>query len=225
MTTLMPIEVPYLPEKRIERDAAALLAEFEQARSVQIDTPVPIEGIIEKHLKLRLEFDDMYQLLGIPRCPFLIEPDILGAMDFNERRIVIDEYLDPEENPPQEGRYRFTLAHETGHWQLHRNLFVNDPMQVFLFNKPAAPAIICRSSQARERVEWQANFFWSCLLRPRNLVMAALKEMCPDGKPRVVQPCTPVNHPFVEVPRRECQIADLDSSEVEDYLLDRIARP
>ena len=42
--------VPYLPEKQIERDAAALLAEFEQARSVQIDTPVPIEGIIEKHL-------------------------------------------------------------------------------------------------------------------------------------------------------------------------------
>src|SRR3954454_23197017 len=166
MTILMPIEVPYLPEKRIERDAAALLAEFEQARSVQIDTPVPIEGIIEKHLKLRLEFDDMYQLLGIPRCPFLIEPDILGAMVINERRIVIDEYLDPEENPSQEGRYRFTLAHETGHWQLHRNLSANDQMQISMFDKPVAPAMICRSSEVRKRQEWQANFYASCLLMP-----------------------------------------------------------
>ena len=66
----MPTEVPYLPEKRIERDATALLAEFEQARSVPIGPPVPIEDIVEKHLKLGLEFDDMHQLLGIPRCRF-----------------------------------------------------------------------------------------------------------------------------------------------------------
>ena len=45
----------------------------------------------------------MHQLLGVPRSR---EPDILGAMFFDERRIVIDESLDPEENPSNEGRYR-----------------------------------------------------------------------------------------------------------------------
>ena len=30
-------------------------------------------------------------------------------MFFDEARIVIDESLDPEENPTKEGRYRFTL--------------------------------------------------------------------------------------------------------------------
>jgi hypothetical protein len=42
----MLTEVPYLPEKRIERDTTALLAEYEQARGVQIHPPIPIDSII-----------------------------------------------------------------------------------------------------------------------------------------------------------------------------------
>ena len=54
----MPRKVPYLQEEQIERDAAALLAEFAQARSVVIAPPIPIEDIVEKHLKLGIEFED-----------------------------------------------------------------------------------------------------------------------------------------------------------------------
>ena len=79
-----------------------------------IAPPIPIEDIVEKHLKLGFEFDDMHQLFGVPRSGLGFEPDILGAIFFDERRIVIDESLDPEENPSMEGRYRFTLAHEGG---------------------------------------------------------------------------------------------------------------
>lgn len=50
-------KVPYLQEEQIERDAAALLAEYEQARGVKIEWAVPIEDIVEKHLKLGIEFD------------------------------------------------------------------------------------------------------------------------------------------------------------------------
>ena len=111
-------KVPYLQEGQIERDAAALLAEYERARGVQIVRAVPIEDIVEKHLKLGIEFNDMHQLLGVPRSGLGLEPDILGSMFFDERRIVIDENLDPEEKPTKEGRYRFPLAHEGGgHWR------------------------------------------------------------------------------------------------------------
>ena len=92
-------------------------------------------------------------------------------------------------------------------------------------NEPAQPSIVCRSSQAKKPIEWQADFYASCLLMPRKLVMAAWDEMFPDRKPRVPQPRTPVNHPFVEVPRVECQIGDHDCSETDDNVLDRIARP
>jgi hypothetical protein len=126
----MSVPVPYLSDEVIERDAAALLAEYAQARGTAIIPPVPIENIVEKHLKIGIEFDDTHRLFGVPRSGLGLEPDILGAMFFDEARIVIDESLDPEENPAKEGRYRFTLAHEGGgHWRLHRHLFAKDPTQ------------------------------------------------------------------------------------------------
>jgi hypothetical protein len=135
--------VPYLSDEAIERDAA-LLAEYAQAHGVTVKPPIPIENIVEKHLKLRVEFDDTHKLFGIPRDPES-DPDILGAIFFDETRIVIDESLDPEENPTKEGRYRFTLAHEGGgHWRLHRHLFTKDPTQAALFGGPSAPSVVCR---------------------------------------------------------------------------------
>jgi hypothetical protein len=82
----MPKFIPYLAEKVIERDAAALLAEYAQARGLVIVPPVPIEDIVEKYLKLGIEFDDTHKLFGVPRSGR--DPDILGAIFFDHRRIV-----------------------------------------------------------------------------------------------------------------------------------------
>ena len=222
ITHLMAKKVPYLREEQIERDAAALVAEVEEAHGIIITPPIPIEDIVEKHLKLGIEFDDMHQLLRVPRSGPGLDPDILGAMYFDERRIFIDESLDPEENPPREGRYRFTLAHEGGgHWRLHRHLFTKDPAQISLFNEPAPPSVVCRSSQAKEPVEWQADFYASCLLMPRKLVIAAWGEMFPDHKQRILQPRNPIDHPFVEVPR----IGKFNCSQTDENALNRIAQP
>ena len=220
--------VPYLAEEAIERDAEALLAEFAHARDVVIEPPIPIEDIMEKHLKLGIEFDDTHRLFGIPRTG--IDPgqgpDILGAIFFDEKRVVVDESLDPEENPNKEGRYRFTLAHEGGgHWRLHRQLFAKDAAQASLFGRKSVPSVVCRSSQAKERVEWQADFYASCLLMPRKLVFAAWDDAFPDRKRRVLAPETPVEHPFVEVPQISCSIAGHEWTESAEEALGRIARP
>jgi Zn-dependent peptidase ImmA (M78 family) len=165
--------IPYLSETAIERDAAALLAEYALARGVAIAPPIPIEDIVEKHLKLRIEFDDTHRLFGIPRDPEC-GADILGAMFFNEARIVIDESLDPEETPGVEGRYRFTLAHEGGgHWRLHRWIFGRRSALDVLLGALDVPSFVCRSSEAKRREEWQADFYASCLLMPRKLVIEA----------------------------------------------------
>ena len=220
----MTKNVPYLSDEAIERDAALLLADFAQARGVVIAPPIPIEDIVEKHLKLGLEFDDTHRLFGVPRPDR--RPDILGAMFFDEARIVIDESLDPEQDPDKEGRYRFTLAHEGGgHWRLHRRLFAKNPAQAALFGGPVAPSVVCRSSQAKDRVEWQADFYASCLLMPRKLVFAAWDEEFPDRKQRVLKPRIPASHPFVEIQRTECWIGGLDCSESENDALDRVAQP
>jgi hypothetical protein len=218
-------QVPYIPEEAIERDSEALLAEYEHARNVTIAPPVPIEAIIEKHLKLRVEFDDTHKIFDLPRPPGQ-GVDILGAIFFDEARIVIDESLDPDENRAMEGRYRFTLAHEgCGHWRLHRHLFATNPAQAALFDQPAVPSFICRSSQAKEPVEWQAEFYASCTLMPRKLVFVVWDEMFPDRKRRVLQPVTPIDHPFVEIARFNGGIPGAEFTESDDAALDRFARP
>ena len=177
--------VPYLAEEAIERDAEALLAEFAHARDVVIEPPIPIEDIMEKHLKLGIEFNDTHRLFGIPRTDLGQGPDILGAIFFDEKRVVVDESLDPEEYSHKEGRYRFTLAHEGGgHWRLHRSLNAKDPAQAAQFGGSSVPSVISRSSQANERIEWQANFYASCLLMPRNLVFRAWKREFEVLEPR-----------------------------------------
>jgi len=100
---------------------------------------------------------------------------------------VIDESLDPEEIPRTEGRYRFTLGHEGGgHWRLHRWIFARNPAQGALFGGPEFPSFICRSSEAKRREEWQADFYASCLLMPRNLIIEAWRKRFGDTKPRIL---------------------------------------
>ena len=52
--------VSYVPDEAIEKDAQALLVEYAHARGVTIEAPVAIDDIIEKHLKIGIEFDDTH---------------------------------------------------------------------------------------------------------------------------------------------------------------------
>ena len=122
----MAIAVPFLSENEIRRSAALLLAEFGCLRDWTNAPPVPIEEVLEKHLKLKLDFDDLHGKLGIPRNGE--EPEVLGALWAESAEVFIDESLDPDEHPEREGRYRFTLAHEIGHWCLHKD-YLTSPAQ------------------------------------------------------------------------------------------------
>jgi Zn-dependent peptidase ImmA (M78 family) len=173
----MALRVPFIADKVIERDAEALLAQYAHARNVEIKAPIQIEDIVEKHLKLHVEFDDLHHLLGIPRNRPGLEPDVFGAIWLETGEIVIDESLDPEEHPSIEGRYRFTLAHEGGgHWRLHRPLVQASVGQELLFDDTRQPTVVCRSSQSKERVEFQADLYASCLLMPRKLILRAWQD-------------------------------------------------
>jgi Zn-dependent peptidase ImmA (M78 family) len=203
----------------------ALLAEYAHARGGAIEAPIEIDDIVEKHLKIGIEFDDMHRRFGVRRSGLGFDPDILGAIYFEQKRIVIDESLDPDANPSKEGRYRYTAAHEVGHWQLHRALFGKDPAQTSLLEIRAEPSVVCRSSQAKERIEVQADLYASCLLMPRKLVMAAWDDAFPDRKPRVLRPAVPIDHSFVEFDRDDYGTPARMEAETDDQALDRLAAP
>ena len=182
------------------------------------------DDIIEKHLKLGIEFDDTHRLFGVPRSGIGFVPDILGAIFLKQKRIVIDESLDPDANPTKEGRYRYTVAHEVGHWRLHRALFGKDPAQTSLLEADT-PSVICRTSQAKARIELQADLYASCVLMPRKLVFAAWDEAFPDRKQRVLKPSEPIDHPFVETVRFESRIPGTAFTKKDDQALENFAKP
>jgi Zn-dependent peptidase ImmA (M78 family) len=221
----MTIQVPYLSHEAIELDARALLAEYARARSVTVKAPIPIEDIVEKHLKLRIEFDDLHKVLNVPQAGR--DPDIFGAIWVAKREIWIDQSLDPEEHPELEGRYRFTISHEAGgHWRLHRRYLATDPAQASLFGGPFKPAVVCRSSQKKERAEWQADFYASCLLMPRWLVADAWKQQFGTQNPIVYEL---VKHtPQAIRPRgngpRHIALFLADILEPHAYLFDNVAK-
>lgn len=152
--------VKFLHEKQIEREAKLLLDEWAE-KGHQITVPIPLDDLVELHLRLPFEIVDLRSQFG--------GHDVMGAIWFNDGTIRIDASLDPHEFPHLRGRYNFTVAHEVGHWRLHRSQLLDDPNERTLFEAGSKPAFVCRDGDSVPE-EWQANAFAGCLLMPRELV-------------------------------------------------------
>ncbi|MEZ6100252.1 MAG: ImmA/IrrE family metallo-endopeptidase [Pirellulaceae bacterium] len=161
-------KLPYLTDSHIEEEAALLLAEFGNKHGQVLAPPIPIDDIVDVYLRLRIEMNDLQNLFGVG--------DVHGALWVNQRRVEVDMSLDPEVFPAMRGRYHFTLAHEAGHWRLHRRLFQRKANQLSLLPEGAErPEYVCRSTD-RNPIEIQANKFAAALLMPREMVKRAWHE-------------------------------------------------
>ena len=160
----------FLTDQEFEDEAALLLAEYGNQHGQVTAPPVPIDDIVEGHLKLAIEFRDL-------RADYP-EGDVLGCIWFNDKKIAIDLSLVPEDYPAMLGRYRFTLAHELAHWRLHRYLYLHRANEQTLFpSGQARPDHVLRSRQS-DPLEFQANRLAGCLLMPREMVKRAWHEWC-----------------------------------------------
>ena len=168
----MSIEVPYLSDHDIQAAAQQLLTDYAVAKSPVNAPPVPIERFV-RFLGLRQEMHDLYSLLNIERES---NSELLGAVCFNSKRVFVHEALDPEKRSWLEGRYNFTLAHEVGHWVLHRRYFPDHSEQGSFFDKAIKPAVICRTREDKRPIEIQANKFAAYLLMPAPLVVESWKQ-------------------------------------------------
>lgn len=81
---------------------------------------------------------------------------VSGLCDFQARRIYVNK-LDSAE------RQTFTMAHELGHWLLHRDVFLNDPDRYPVLPRFSAP-------DRADPLEKEANKFAACLLVPSRLL-------------------------------------------------------
>lgn len=154
------MKVPWLTKAGIAQMADDVISDYESQTGKRVSAPVPVEDIIEFGLGLRLAFEDLRGKLNMG--------DVLGATYVKSRKISADTSLDL---PGAEGRLCFTLAHEAGHWVLHRGL-------VDLSPKGGGGFIFCRTRDAKRPMEWQADRFASCLLMPESLVKEAFARAC-----------------------------------------------
>jgi len=163
---ITPIKVPFLKPSELDHAAAELLRNYAAWKGSPVRPPIDVDEIVEGHLELDFEVLDLRQVLGMP--------DVLGATWFDDGRICVDESLEGKE-----GRFAFTVAHELGHWVLHRPIIEMDKVTLPLFaakvDEEPKPAIVCRSRAREQPAEWQANQFAARLLMPASDVRALMR--------------------------------------------------
>jgi len=119
------------------------------AASVQPATfPIPVESIAEHFLGYDLEITDK----GL-----FVSGDVLGGISFETNTIFVNASIENHD-----GRYAFTVAHEIGHHELHRNLYIEHVLD--------HSNILCREVLKKPLIEKQADRFAAALLVPRSLI-------------------------------------------------------
>ena len=156
----MKTRVPYMQKQRIAEIAQKVISAYQAKVGYTVEPPIPVEDIIERLLNVKLDYINFEEMLGIT--------GVLGATYIHKNIICINEKL---LNDKSEGRLAFTCSHEIGHWVLHRK-YVHTTDK---YGK-AKDTIICRSKNAKLPVEWQADYFASCLLMPKEHVKNAFYQ-------------------------------------------------
>jgi len=168
----MSFQVPYRRKSEIESMSLDLLGKYQQWKGTTLKPPISIDEIIENFLSINLQFDNLQELLSMT--------DVLGATWFEEKIIRIDSSL--EQN---EGRLSFTMAHEIGHWWMHRPIYEMDKVTLPLFayekDKQPSPAVVCRLTKKREPAEWQADQFAAMLLMPESMMRKSFLSLNKNG--------------------------------------------
>jgi Zn-dependent peptidase ImmA (M78 family) len=161
--------VPWLPKTKIAKAADGVITAYQSVVCKPVNPPIPVEDIIERGLSLRLRYSNLREHLKLD--------DVLGATYVERKLICIDESLLQDRS---DGRLCFTFAHETGHWILHRE-FINEACRI----RSDDVFIFCRVKDAKLPVEWQADYFASCLLMPEETVKDAFHQ-CYGLKPLIL---------------------------------------
>lgn len=133
----------YISYEATEEAASKFLSEYNSKRTI----PVPIERIVELNLEISM----------VPIKGLLSSKGIDAFLSRNFE----DMYIDEDHYMSQTNRSRFTLAHEIGHYVLHKDVVASvktlDSWRSFILGEETGRAIY----------EVHSDNFAGCLLMPR----------------------------------------------------------
>lgn len=116
---------------------------------------------------LPIEISRILENFGIPYEETDLPEDVSGVLNISDGKYSILVNKDHHEN-----RKRFTLAHELGHYVLHKPTSIHVDKMSF-YRSPL-------SSTALDRQEVEANRFAAAILMPKDLVERKLHEIVKD---------------------------------------------
>lgn len=148
--------IRFLTESSIIQSAELLLKEQKMLSTLPID----VEGLVERKLGIEI----------VPISGFQSLYGVDGMLSQDLTRISVDERVMVNVAP----RYRFTLAHEVGHYYLH-----GDAIREHLDNPGDAELMLWEvlGDEDYKRAEFQANCFASALLMPTSHVQALFDQI------------------------------------------------
>jgi hypothetical protein len=142
-------------KQEIELRAMDVLARVNKKRKRPLKWPIDAGHVAED---LGLDMDCGY-----------IPPDEKGAIAAmilpTERKIIMNE----KSLELPKGFEESSIAHEIGHWELHIDQKAVSRLEEEQKRgvESAVEPFLCRSISSQQGIEWQAQYFASCLLMPR----------------------------------------------------------
>lgn len=153
--------VPYLKSTDIEGIAYEVLGKYCPA-ALKTPRMTPIGDILQGL------FTNTGLLLARQDLGYKDTAKILGKVNFPKKTLFLDVSLDGE----RKAAFRFTAAHEIGHWVLHRHRWIKlrlspraNPMDEFTDDEKSMYRLDQRTP--KEWLEFQANVFAASLIMPR----------------------------------------------------------
>ena len=122
--------------------------------------PVPIQDIADTHIGLLVR--DVEDLGKAPGAPELGHGQTLSGLLLPARGEI---WVNAEEARQWPARRRFTIAHELGHWRLHRGA-----AEHAVFCRPGSIASATQAQEPLPPAEDEANAFAAAVLMPAQLV-------------------------------------------------------
>ena len=197
--------VPWLPKKKIADLAAGVVAGYAAKVKREFLPPIPVEAIIERGLGLKLGFADLRQKLKLDDVlgatfvnDELICVDQSLADNQNEGRLcftfahetghwvlhreLIDQACRTGGNSAFI-RLRRNKLESTSHNEIALDLGQNSrsdgygAISPYTLQQSTCGFIFCRVKDAKKPIEWQADYFASCMLMPEKAVKSAFYEI------------------------------------------------
>ena len=219
---------PILTANKIEEHAIEFLQEYQKTNSsfsIYDPQPTPIEDIIENYCGITIDYKTFS------------DKDILGATAFSKGIIQVIENGEKTvflvdkgtiiisnelaEDSSQEGRLLYTFAHELGHCVYHRKLYEepDNSNQPSLFSDEISNKNIISCHREffeiennKNWIEWQADYFASCILMPKESVHEF-------WKPYILEP-----EKFELTSELRPKLSDIDSRECEFLIYEFIKK-